>query len=211
MPSHNAPLPGLPDKHRSLSAPSLPFPLKKTVLLTGIFLIAGLFPGPGNTTTINNGNLTSTFGDGSANLDLQNNGTITVSGNGMAAGDNSTLQNNGAITSNSYRAYGMTATSGSDLTNGKTGTITMNQPYGYGMAISGTSGTLTNDGAITLNNISSSGLYAAISVTNNGTITGKGNDNVGISASGISASGSGITVTNRTDGTLNMQGRYNDL
>lgn len=111
MPSHNAPLPGLPDKHRSLSAPSLPFPLKKTVLLTGIFLIAGLFPGPGNTTTINNGNLTSTFGDGSANLDLQNNGTITVSGNGMAAGDNSTLQNNGAITSNSYRAYGMTATS----------------------------------------------------------------------------------------------------
>ena len=68
MPSHNAPLPGLPDKHRSLSAPSLPFPLKKTVLLTGIFLIAGLFPGPGNTTTINNGNLTSTFGDGSANL-----------------------------------------------------------------------------------------------------------------------------------------------
>ena len=130
----------------------------------------------------------------------------------MAAGDNSTLQNNGAITSNSYRAYGMTATSGSDLTNGKTGTITMNQPYGYGMAISGTSGTLTNDGAITLNNISSSGLYAAnsgtspaaISVTNNGTITGKGNDNVG-----ISASGSGITVTNGTDGTLNMQGRYN--
>ena len=191
MPSHNAPLPGLPDKHRSLSAPSLPFPLKKTVLLTGIFLIAGLFPGPGNTTTINNGNLTSTFGDGSANLDLQN---------------------NGAITSNSYRAYGMTATSGSDLTNGMTGTITMNQPYGYGMAISGTSGTLTNDGAITLNNISSSGLYAAnsgtspaaISVTNNGTITGKGNDNVG-----ISASGSGITVTNGTDGTLNMQGRYN--
>lgn len=130
----------------------------------------------------------------------------------MAAGDNSILQNNGAITSNSYRAYGMTATSGSDLTNGKTGTITMNQPYGYGMAISGTSGTLTNDGAITLNNISSSGLYAAnsgtspaaISVTNNGTITGKGNDNVG-----ISASGSGITVTNGTDGTLNMQGRYN--
>ena len=130
----------------------------------------------------------------------------------MAAGDNSILQNNGAITSNSYRAYGMTATSGSDLTNGKTGTITMNQPYGYGMAISGTSGTLTNDGAITLNNISSSGLYAAnsgtspaaISVTNNGTITGKGNDKVG-----ISASGSGITVTNGTDGTLNMQGRYN--
>ena len=76
----------------------------------------------------------------------------------MAAGDNSTLQNNGAITSNSYRAYGMTATSGSDLTNSATGTITMNQPYGYGMAISGTSGTLTNDGAITLNNISSSGL-----------------------------------------------------
>ena len=80
------------------------------------------------------------------------------------------------------------------------------------MAISGTSGTLTNEGAITLNNISSSGLYAAnsgtspaaISVTNNGTITGKGNDNVG-----ISASGSGITVTNGTDGTLNMQGRYN--
>ena len=95
----------------------------------------------------------------------------------MAAGDNSTLQNNGAITSNSYRAYGMTATSGSDLTNSATGTITMNQPYGYGMAISGTSGTLTNDGAI----------------------TGKGRDNVG-----ISASGSGITVANT--GQINISG-----
>lgn len=210
MPSHTAPTHGLPEKHRWHLAPSLPFSLKKTALLTALMLTAGLLSGTSGATTINNGNLTSTFGNGSANLDLENNGTITVSGNGMAAGNNSTLQNNGAITSNGYRAYGMTATSGSDLTNGKTGTITMNQPYGYGMAISGTSGTLTNDGAITLNNISTAGLYAAnsgtspatISVTNNGTITGKGRDNVG-----ISASGSGITVTN--NGTLNMQGSNN--
>ena len=210
MPSHHAPIHGLPDTHRSPVAPSLPFSLTKTALLTALMFTAGLLSGTPCAATINNGNLTSTFGNGSANLDLENNGTITVSGNGMSAGDNSTLQNNGAITSNGYRAYGMTATSGSTLANSATGTITMNQPYGYGMALSGTSGTLTNDGAITLNNISSSGLYAAnsgtspagISVTNNGTITGKGSDNVG-----ISASGSGITVTN--SGTLNMQGRYN--
>ena len=210
MPSHHTPIHGLPDTHRSPVAPSLPFSLTKTALLTALMFTASLLSGTPCAATINNGNLTSTFGNGSANLDLENNGTITVSGNGMSAGDNSTLQNNGAITSNGYRAYGMTATSGSTLANSATGTITMNQPYGYGMALSGTSGTLTNDGAITLNNISSSGLYAAnsgtspagISVTNNGTITGKGSDNVG-----ISASGSGITVTN--SGTLNMQGRYN--
>lgn len=210
MPSHHTPIHGLPDTHRSPVAPSLPFSLTKTALLAGILLIGSIFPEAGSAATINNGNLTSTFGNGSANLDLENNGTITVSGNGMAAGDNSTLQNNGAITSNGYRAYGMTATSGSTLANSATGTITMNRPYGYGMALSGTSGTLTNDGAITLNNTLTAGLYAAnsgtspaaISVTNNGTITGKGRDNVG-----ISASGSGITATN--NGTLNMQGNNN--
>ena len=91
MPSHHTPIHGLPDTHRSPVAPSLPFSLTKTALLTALMFTASLLSGTPCAATINNGNLTSTFGNGSANLDLENNGTITVSPKSASKGSTVTI------------------------------------------------------------------------------------------------------------------------
>lgn len=194
--------------------PVFPFPGIRTALATALFAILSCgFPAAvQGSQAINNGTMTTTFGDGSDNLDLQNNGTITVYGDGMEAGADSWLVNAGSITVNSGNAFGMTGKGGSYLINDTSGTIAINQRGGKGMAVSGNTGQIINNGAIDLNGSSTAGLYASdtgdavksVSLTNNGTIHGTSLSNVG-----MGAEGNHITLTNTASGSIRMDGPYN--
>lgn len=214
--------PSLSRRDGSPLSPSAPLPFAAPIrhlphrtfvpVLRATALALAITATPLSAQTVNNGNMNTPFGSTANSLDLLNNGTITVYGNGMIAGDTSTLENAGTITVNSSRAYGMTAGSGSTLTNAATGTITMNQSYGYAMALTGSAGTLTNNGTITLAGSSNSGLYAAnsgtapasITLTNNGTINANNRYDVG-----MSGSGNGIVLINSASGQIRMNG-YSD-
>ena len=190
------------------------FPGIRTALATVLFAILSFnFPAAAQTgQVVNNGTMRTTFGDGSDNLDLQNNGTITVYGNGMEAGADSWLGNAGTITVNGQNAFGMTGKSGSYLTNDTSGAIAINQRGGRGMAVSGNTGHIINNGASDLNGSSAAGMYASdtgdavksVSLTNNGTIHGASLSNVG-----MAAEGDHITLANTASGLIRMDGPYN--
>lgn len=197
-----------------LFGPSFLRPFVRT-RLSAVFAAILLAAVPGisfSVQTVNNGDMNITFGDGSDNLDLLNNGTIRAYGSGMEAGAHSRLENAGTVTVLGGNAYGMIAGDGATLTNQATGIINVSQSDGHGMALTGNTGNITNNGAINLNGRYGVGLFArdtgdvaeSVTLTNNGTIHGATASDVG-----MAAEGKGIALVNSASGIILMDGHDN--
>ncbi|RCK44658.1 hypothetical protein TH30_14930 [Thalassospira profundimaris] len=150
-------------------------------------------------TVTNNGTISSTNpaingGATSTNARFTNNGSISTTaafGSGMVAqGTGSTVINNGSITTTGANAFGLRATSGTNITLTNTGTISSS---GIGMSLDISNGTGINSGSIT----STGGSGIALSGSNNKiTVTDTGIVNVSAaSARGIISTGANTTVT----------------